>query len=235
MDRKLKRGPGQLFVGRRRQRVLSPSNPAADRTVSKLTVVPPSEPTRVRYDVDSLTDVALRVFRERGYDATSMEHLASAAGITKAAFYHHIGGKEELLRRGFDRALDALFTMLEEPGATTGSAIERLRYVVIRIVELADALLPEVTVLLRTRGNSHIERAALERRRQFDRQVGAIVALAQEENSVASIHDPQLAARLLIGMANSIVEWYQPSGRLKPRELAETVASLALSGIAKPT
>ncbi len=212
-----------------------PSTPAADRTVSKLTDVPPSEPTRVRYDVDSLTDVALRVFRERGYDATSMEHLASAAGITKAAFYHHIGGKEELLRRGFDRALDALFTMLEEPGATTGSAIERLRYVVIRIVELADALLPEVTVLLRTRGNSHIERAALERRRQFDRQVGAIVALAQEENSVASIHDPQLAARLLIGMANSIVEWYQPSGRLKPRELAETVASLALSGIAKPT
>ncbi len=194
--------------------------------------MPPSTPSRVRYDVDTLTDVALRVFRERGYDATSMEHLAAAAGITKAAFYHHIGAKEELLGRGFDRALDALVNMLNEPEATRGPAIDRVRHIVIRVVELTDALLPEVTVLLRTRGNSEIERTAVERRRQFDRRVGAIVACGQSEGSIRSDQDPQLVARLVIGMANSIVEWYQPSGRLKPRELAETIAELTLAGIA---
>lgn len=193
-------------------------------------------PSRIRYDVDTLTDVALRVFRERGYDATSMEHLAAAAGISKAAFYHHIGGKEELLRRGFDRALDALVTMLDEPPATEGPAIDRLAYIVSRIVELADELLPEVTVLLRTRGNSEIERTALTRRRVFDRQVGAIVASGQSEGTIRSDQDPHLIARLVIGMANSIVEWYQPKGRLQPRELAQTVASLIRSGIAnQPT
>jgi AcrR family transcriptional regulator len=197
--------------------------------------VPSAAPLRVRYDVDTLTDVALRVFRERGYDATSMEHLASAAGITKAAFYHHIGGKEELLARGFDRALDALLALLEEPDATEGPALDRLRHLVIRVVELTHELLPEVTVLLRSRGNSEIETNAVNRRRQFDRRVGELVAAAQTEGSIRDDHEPQLVARLIIGMANSVTEWYQPTGKLGPRQLAATIAAIALEGITTST
>jgi AcrR family transcriptional regulator len=195
--------------------------------------VPPDAPAlRVRYDVDSLTDVALRVFRERGYDATSMEHLAAAAGITKAAFYHHIGGKEELLERGFDRALSALLALLDEPAATTGPAIDRLRHLVTRVVELTHELLPEVTVLLRSRGNSTIEQSAVDRRRLFDRRIGELVADAQGEGSIRADHEPHLMARLIIGMANSVTEWYQPTGKLGHRQLAATVAAIALDGIA---
>jgi AcrR family transcriptional regulator len=188
--------------------------------------------TRVRYDVDSLTDVALRVFRERGYDATSMEHLATAAGITKAAFYHHIDGKEALLERGFNRALSALFAILDEPATNAGPSIDRLRHIVIRVVELTHELLPEVTVLLRSRGNSTIEQNAVDRRRQFDRRVGELVATAQSEGSISADHEPHLVARLIIGMANSVTEWYQPTGKLSHRQLAATIAAIALDGIA---
>ena len=62
---------------------------------------------RKPYDIDSLTDVALRVFAERGYDGATMDDVARAAGITKAGIYHHVTGKEALLARGLDRALDA--------------------------------------------------------------------------------------------------------------------------------
>jgi AcrR family transcriptional regulator len=201
--------------------------------------VPPASPARpvlprVRYDIDSLTDVALAVFKQRGYDATSMEHLASAAGITKAAFYHHIGSKEELLDRGFDRALDALMALLDTPEATTGPALQRLRHVLQRLVELTHQLLPEVTVLLRSRGNSEIEKVAVDRRRQFDRRIGELIAEAQTEGSIRSDQDPQLVARLVIGMANSITEWYQPTGKLSARELAATIAEIALDGICVP-
>lgn len=184
--------------------------------------------------MDTLTDVALSVFRDRGYDATSMEHLASAAGISKAAFYHHIGGKEELLSRGLDRALSALSSVLTEAEATTGPAVDRLRFVLGRVVTLVHKLLPEVTVLLRTRGNSNAERAAVSQRRAFDRSVGALVASAQQQGDIRSDIDPQLAARLVIGMANSVTEWYRPKGRLGAEQLAEHIVTMALKGLAVP-
>jgi AcrR family transcriptional regulator len=193
----------------------------------------PSEP-RARYDIDSLADIALEVFRSRGYEATSMEHLAAAADVSKAAFYHHMNGKEDLLARGLDRALDALFAVLDEPGANEGQAIDRLRHVLRRIVELEDQLLAEVTVLLRTRGNSSTERMALDRRRTFDRRVASIITAAQREGSVRSDIEAHLAARLAIGTATSIVEWYMPGGKLSPAHLADQIVAMTCSGLGTP-
>lgn len=43
-----------------------------------------------------LLDGALRVIREKGYHATSVDELCAAAGVTKGAFFHHFKSKEEL-------------------------------------------------------------------------------------------------------------------------------------------
>ena len=58
------------------------------------------------YDIDSVTDVAFHIFAERGYDATSMEDVARAAGITKASIYHHVPSKEALLDAAVRSYLD---------------------------------------------------------------------------------------------------------------------------------
>ena len=69
-------------------------------------------------------------FNTRGYDATSMEDLSRAAGITKSSFYHHFSGKEALLRAALERALDGLFAILDEPEPSAGTALTRLRHIV---------------------------------------------------------------------------------------------------------
>lgn len=184
-----------------------------------------------RYDADSLLDVAVAVFTQRGYDGTSMERLARAAGITKSSFYHHVAGKEELLRRSLDRALDGLFGVLDEPGARDGRAIDRLEYVIRGSIRVLVAELPHVTLLLRVRGNTRVERAALERRREFDRHVTKLVVAAQEEGDLRCEVDPRLTARLLFGLVNSITEWYRPNRGLTATRLADAVVELALGGL----
>ena len=187
------------------------------------------EPRRP-YDIDSLTDVALRVFAERGYDGASMDDVARAAGITKASIYHHVSGKEALLERGLGRALDALFAILDEPAAREGRAIERLRFIVERVVETTLRMLPELTVLFRARGTSKSERDAVERRRAFDRAVTELIVAAQREGDVRADVEPRLAARLIFGMSNSVVEWYR-TGTLTRERIASAIVAIAFGGI----
>lgn len=48
---------------------------------------------------DRILEVALELFAQRGYMATSMNDIAAQLGITKAALYKHYTGKQEILER----------------------------------------------------------------------------------------------------------------------------------------
>ena len=89
-----------------------------------------------------------------------------------------------------------------------------------RAVHVLVEKLPYVTLLLRVRGNTPVERAALDRRREFDRAVTALVAEARDAGELRDDIDPRIAERLLFGMINSIVEWYRPEGPEDARALA---------------
>ncbi|MCZ2860332.1 TetR/AcrR family transcriptional regulator [Blastococcus sp. VKM Ac-2987] len=186
---------------------------------------------RPGHSLESLLDVAVATFNERGYDATSMDELAARLGVTKSAIYHHVPGKVWLLRLALDRALDALFAVTEEPGATRGRAIDRLEHVVRGSVRVLVAELPSVTLLLRVRGNSEVERAALERRRAFDRIVTDLVRSAGNEGDVRPDVDPAVTSRLLFGAVNSIAEWYRPDGGLSADDLADALIATSFEGL----
>jgi AcrR family transcriptional regulator len=166
---------------------------------------------RDTYTTESLLSIAVEVFNVRGYDGTSMEDLAKAAGISKSSIYHHVAGKEELLRLAVTRALDGLFAVLDEPALADVGAARQLSYVLERTCHELVRNLPYVTLLLRVRGNSETERAALARRREFDHRVAELVSAAIEEGDLRGDLDPRLTSRLIFGLVNSVSEWYRPS------------------------
>jgi AcrR family transcriptional regulator len=191
----------------------------------------PARRGRPGHSLDSLLDAAVALFNERGYEATSVDEVATRLGVTKSAIYHHVPSKVELLRLALDRALGALFAVTSETGATTGPAIDRLEYVVRGSVRVLAAELPFVTLLLRLRGNTEIERTALQRRREFDRVVTGLVRAAGHEGDVRADVDPAVISRLLFGAVNSLTEWYRPGGDLSADDLADAVVTITFSGL----
>jgi AcrR family transcriptional regulator len=186
-----------------------------------------------RYTRDGLLELVVRVFNERGYEATSMEDLAQASGLTKSTFYHHVSGKEELLQLAVDRALDALSTALDDVGGQDGRRpVDQLESAIRLTTEVLLAELPYVTLLLRVRGNTAVELAALTRRRAVDGRLAALVQAAAAAGEIRSDIDPRLVSRLLFGMVNSITEWYRPASRTNsPASIVTATVSLALEGL----
>jgi AcrR family transcriptional regulator len=192
---------------------------------------------RPGYDLASVLAVAVEVFNERGYDGTSMSDLAARLGIAKSAIYHHVAGKEELLSLALDRALSGLASVRDRVSAMDAPALERLEHLVRGSVEVLQAELPYVTLLLRVRGNTEVERAALDQRRAFDRFVADLVAEAERDGDLRQDADAMITARLLFGLVNSIAEWYRPDRRPRPgtTTLADAVCAMAFDGLRTTT
>ena len=129
---------------------------------------------RPGYDQQGILAVAVTAFNEYGYDATSIGVLAERLNLSKSAIYHHFGSKDEILELALDAALSALEGVVDEvaqPAAVVGDrpAADRLEHVLRGAVHVLVERLPAVTLLLRVRGNTDVERRALTRRRAFDR------------------------------------------------------------------
>ena len=194
---------------------------------------------RPAYDRDSLLEIAVVVFNERGYDGTGMEELARRLGLSKSSIYHHVSGKEELLELAVNRALDALFAVLDEEagdrdgdsGAPDTTATARMKRIIHRSVEVLAAELPYVTLLLRLHGNSEVEQRALARRREFDHRVADLMTRAAAEGGIRADIDPHLASRLLFGTVNSLVEWYRPERDLSVEKLADALTTILFDGL----
>ncbi len=186
---------------------------------------------RPGYDQQSVLRICVEVFNKHGYDATSMGVLAENLGISKSAIYHHVPSKEDLLRLALAEALGALEGILAEPGAAGGAADVRLEFVLRRTVAVLTDKLPFVTLLLRLRGNTDMERDALGRRREFDRRVAGLIADAQRDGALRRDIDPRTMTRLLFGTINSIVEWYKPGGPLTAERLADDVITMVFGGL----
>lgn len=91
-------------------------------------------------------------------------------------------------------ALDALFALTTERQTTSGRHIDRREYLVRHTAEILVAELPYVTLLLRVRGNTPVERRAIARRREFDLFVRDLAVGTAEEGALRPGIDLALTA-----------------------------------------
>ncbi|MDQ4213633.1 TetR/AcrR family transcriptional regulator [Microbacterium capsulatum] len=195
--------------------------------------VPRARRGRPGYDRSQVLEIAVGLFNEQGYDATSVSGLAEKLGLSKAALYHHFSSKEQILEIALDDALSGLEAVLDD--ALAGDdlpAATRLVAVIEGAVRVLTSRLPQVTLLLRVHGNSDVERAALVRRRAFDQRVARLVEAAQDEGALRADIRPSVTTRLIFGMINSIIEWYRPGQTtVAPDELATDVTRVVFDGL----
>ncbi|HRW18701.1 MAG TPA: TetR/AcrR family transcriptional regulator [Dermatophilaceae bacterium] len=186
---------------------------------------------RPGYDLPTLLEATVEVFNKKGFDGTSMEDLSRRLGISKSAIYHHVASKDELLDLAVSRALDGLGDAMAHSRDLEGSAVARLEHLIRASVHVLVERKPFVTLLLRVRGNTEVERRALQRRRTFDQYCAKLVMEAAADGAVRPDIDPAVTARLLFGMVNSLIEWARPQTDQDVELLADAVWALAFDGM----
>lgn len=176
---------------------------------------------------------AARLFSERGYHGTSMQHLADALGLQRGSLYAHIGSKEELLFDVVDEGADRFIERGERALQMQAFASVRLRVLLIGHVETAIEHLHAATVFLNEwRYLSPPLRDRVQAKRDhYESIVRSIVEDGIEAGEFRSDANVRFAARLVLSAGNWTYAWYRPGGELGPTEIGERFAELILRGI----
>lgn len=177
---------------------------------------------------------AARLFSERGYHGTSMQHLGEALGLQRGSLYAHIGSKEELLYDVVDEGAEAFLQRAEAAERMEALASVRLRKVLVGHIETAIEHLHAATVFLNEwRYLSDERRAAIQLKRdRYESIVKDVIAAGIEVGEFRSDADVGFAARLVLSAGNWTFAWYRPGGELGPTEIGERFATLVLKGLA---
>lgn len=176
---------------------------------------------------------AARLFSERGYHGTSMQHLAEALGLQRGSLYTHIGSKEELLFDVVNEGADRFLERGERAATMTALASVKLRRLLVGHIETAIEHLDSSTVFLNEwRYLSSALRELIQIKR--DRYEAMVRQVVEEGIVAGEFRDDanvRFAARLVLSAGNWTYAWYRPGGELGPTEIGERFAELIIEGL----
>ena len=178
--------------------------------------------------------VAAEIMCQKGYEATSMNDIAEAAGLTKAGIYHYIRGKEDLLFEIMNYAMDVVDQGIIAHASQVEDAEQRLRDIIERharsVLEGVGALtivLEEMTALT----PAHRRVITARKRAYFEFIRGTLEQLARE-GKLREVN-PTIAAFSLLGMILWISRWYRRDGSISVTDALRDYVEIGLRAVMK--
>lgn len=176
---------------------------------------------------------AAKLFKEKGYAASSMRDLAQKLGIEAASLYSHIKSKEEILQTlCFDMAAE-FRESLEKVETQNVSASEKLSLGIIGHVNVMARDLTASAVFMnehRHLSNPYLRDFLLLRINYINR-FKAIIEEGVAKGEFKKSIDTKLAVMTLFSSLNWMPMWYSPEGSIEPKELGQQLANMLVNGL----
>jgi AcrR family transcriptional regulator len=182
-------------------------------------------------------------FGRDGYEDTKWADIATDVGVGATALYHYFESKQHCLYVIMEQAIEHFRARFERITAQHREPLEALDVVMRDCFELSDhevlrnRLLVAEQGLLSSRRTSPREeqarQAARARRRDLEFAWASFLARGMQDGALPE-HDPRLLTRAILGLYNSVWQWYRPNGAVSLDRVADFFSRRALAMIGVP-
>jgi AcrR family transcriptional regulator len=180
-----------------------------------------------------ILESAARLIFQSGYEATSMQEIAEACGLTKAGLYHHIKTKEALLLAIMHYGMDLFDDLVLAKVSDIADPVARLRECMARNIALiTQDSSKEVTIILHEHQTlTGAARGEIDaRKKRYVRFLETAFREANERGQIRAV-DPTLAAFSFLGTVLWTYKWYRADGKLTTRQLSDGMIDLFFEGL----
>ena len=176
-----------------------------------------------------LIDVGRKLFAEKGFDGTSVEEIASKAGVSKPVVYEHFGGKEGLYAVVVDREMQRLLVGVTS-ALTAGHPRELLEQAALGLLDYIDDNADGFRILVRDSsvGTSTGSFASLIN--DIATQVEHLLATEFKSRGFDAKYAP-MYSQMLVGMVALTGQWWLDVRKPKKADVAAHLVNLAWNGL----
>ncbi len=190
-----------------------------------------SRDEQFRLKRNALLREAASAFSARGYHNTSLDDVAAALGVTKAALYHYVRSKQEILFECHMMSLDIGDEALKYARAHGRNGLEKLTMLARRYIELLTGEMGRIAVLAEYHALDDDSKAVIGARRDaWEKAMRRLVAEGIRDGSVREV-DERLAVFFFMGAVNWMTRWFRPEGPASGADIAAAFSEMLQEAI----
>ena len=173
-----------------------------------------------------LLEIAINCFARYGYQGTSVDRIAKAAGVTKGALYYHFRDKEALLAAAVANRVAAFENRVQKAvsGASCPEALRRIADVCIEHAQLGDHPRFAITLMVESiETNTEVSAQLREMMRRFRAFIRNLIRVGQESGEIRADADAvAVAAAYNSVILGAEIQFYQDPDRFAFKPAIET-------------
>ncbi len=178
---------------------------------------------------------ATRLFRDRGFAATSMQEVSDAVGLLKGSLYYYVRSKEDLLVAILHDLHHRGEEIVSEVDLDSADPLHELYRYLCKLIVYAAENADRLSIFFRDfRFVPKGQQATIIRKRDMYREmaeqlIGRAIAAGQIPEAV----NPAIASRTVLDGVSGIHEWYRKGGSLPLAQVADQIAGLLVAGLSQ--
>jgi len=174
---------------------------------------------------------AAKLFRDRGYQATSMRDLAEAVDLKASSLYNHIGSKEEILKEICMLNAEKFSEGMTQISGQDITPLQKIKKLIKLHIDIASSDYTSVTSF--NDEWRHLGEPTLsdfkEKRRQYEKHFLQIISAGVEDGSLQTA-EPSICLYTIL----SSMQWvYHATTDLDVEQIYSVISSLLIKGIRK--
>lgn len=191
---------------------------------------------------DELVQLAVKLFQEKGFKATTLNDLSKASGLERATLYYYVSSKEELLQEAIQGMLKS---NLDEAGRIARlpdlGPKEKLQLLFEMLMVSYEENYPHMYVYIQElmhevpHESSPWAKQMLRQTRNFEKMAMTLIVQGIEEGVFRSDVSARIATNGIFGMFNWTHRWFKPNGKQSGKEVADTFCKIFLEGLSCKT
>lgn len=179
---------------------------------------------------EQLVEVGRSLFATKGFDATSVEEIASKAGVSKPVVYEHFGGKEGLYAVVVDREVQSLVGSLQNSLTSSEHPREILEQATLALLDYIEANSDGFRVLVRDAPDDRTSGSFSSVMGDVAAKVEHLLAEQFEKSHMDRSWAP-LYAQMMVGLIAQVGQWWLDERRMPKDVVAAHVVNLVWNGV----